>query len=495
MENFYESLAALLKTDERFLSTEGDLLRNAVYEAANNMDVKLLHLLLSNETTKTKFFKKVDDISVFDKTAFGWAINSKQFLPDSYTRFKDKIGLADGNGDLLISQGSVELVFPYKDGILEGNQKRKDDKRTEVFYNENLAPDEIDKLLSAKVFVNAAKYDKEGVHPINAFTGTDNLIIKGNNLLVMNSLLKRFEGCVDCLFADLPYYFTKNKTKSTDAFKYNTNFRLSTWLAFCKSRFAVAKRLIANSGFLVITIGTDGYCYLKVLLDEIFDVSHSPENYVGTITWRKTDNQSNVGEFANVVDYILIYRKSKNAHLGRLSLSAKAQKEYSYSDKKGKYRRANLLDRTRGTYMYDIKTPGGDVLHGPWMIEYSEYQKLEKTDGIHWPEKGYQIPYGKIYLKDSLEKGQIPSDLWDNSYGTNQRGADEIKALFGERAFPFAKPELLMMNILSMCSHKGGWFLTSALGVGLRVLLRIKWSASILVLNRWIILKNSQLND
>ena len=104
------------------------------------MDAALIKLLLTNEITKERFFADVDGIAVFDKVGFGWVINNRQFLPDSYTRFKNKIGLIDNNGEYISTSNDVELVFPYKDCVLEGGQTKEDQKRSEIFYNEMLAP-------------------------------------------------------------------------------------------------------------------------------------------------------------------------------------------------------------------------------------------------------------------------------------------------------------------------------------------------------------------
>ena len=460
--NLYENVKSVLQQDERFFSKNGELLRNAVYEAAMKMDPKLIKMLFENEETRARFFTDVDGIAVFDKVGFGWVVNNREFLPDSYTRYKNKIGLVDGKGDFISTSNDVELVFPYKDCVLEGGQTKEDQKRSEIFYNTTLAPDEVDRLLSPKVLTNARMYsvESEGVKVTN-YNG-ENLIIKGNNLLVLSSLLPEFEGQIKCIFSDPPYYFKKNK--ADDAFKYNSNFHFSTWLTFCKNRFQIAKKLLSDDGILALTIGVDGYSHIKILLDEIFDVAVNPSNYIGTITWRKTDNQSNIGYFSNVIDYVLLYRKNSTACLYNLPLSDKAIKEYSYEDENGKYRRSNLLDLTRGRNYFDVFTPDGSKLTGPWMVTKEEFDKLVRDNGIHWPESGYQIPYGKTYLKDSLEKGQITSDFWDGSYGTNQRGADEIKELFGERAFPFAKPEQLMMNILSIATKENDLVLDFCLG-------------------------------
>lgn len=122
---FYDVVLDILKQDERFFTDEGQLLRNAVYEAAMKMDSTLLKLLYNNEVTRERFFTDVEGISVFDKVGFGWVINNRQFLPDSYTRYKNKIGLVNGNGDYISTANDVELVFPYKDCVLEGGRQRK----------------------------------------------------------------------------------------------------------------------------------------------------------------------------------------------------------------------------------------------------------------------------------------------------------------------------------------------------------------------------------
>ncbi|MBR6312584.1 MAG: site-specific DNA-methyltransferase, partial [Oscillospiraceae bacterium] len=139
MANFFETVLDLLKKDDRFVAEDGSFLRNAVYEAAMKMDGRILRLLLSNDETRTRFFTDVDGVKVFDKTGFAWVINNRQFLPDSYTRYKNAVGLADENSELLSSSGRVELVFPYKDCVLEGGQTKEDQKRQEIFYNETLA--------------------------------------------------------------------------------------------------------------------------------------------------------------------------------------------------------------------------------------------------------------------------------------------------------------------------------------------------------------------
>ena len=104
MEKFFDRLLKLLKHDERFFADDGTFLRNAVYEAAMNADEKLLRLLLSEKNIAENFFSDVAGVKVFDKIKFAWTINNRQFLPDSYTRFANKIGLVDENEKFFFRQ-------------------------------------------------------------------------------------------------------------------------------------------------------------------------------------------------------------------------------------------------------------------------------------------------------------------------------------------------------------------------------------------------------
>ncbi|MCD7779163.1 MAG: hypothetical protein LUH05_00635 [Candidatus Gastranaerophilales bacterium] len=165
-KGFYFELLDLLEQDpgQRFYADNcKDLLRNKVYECAMKMDKDLIKLLLSNGRMKEKFFVDVDGTLVFDKTAFGWAINNKAFLQDSYTRFKNTIGLIDSREQFISSNNDVVLSFPYKDCVLEGGQTKEDQKRDEIYYNELLAPDDVDRLLAPKVFTNAKRYSSNNL--------------------------------------------------------------------------------------------------------------------------------------------------------------------------------------------------------------------------------------------------------------------------------------------------------------------------------------------
>ena len=305
-KNIFEITEEVLKTNSKYISEDGKLLKAVVYSDVMTMDKELLSLLLSDEKIKKRFFEEVNDIFVFDKQKFAWFIESKEFLPDSYTRYKNKIGLTH-NGDFISKSNDVVLDFPYKDCVLEGGQDKDDQKRKEIFYNETIASDEVSKMLAPKVFTNAKRYTKDGVEENINFDENDNLIIKGNNLIALSSLLEGYEGKVRCIYIDPPYYF--NKSKPADAFKYNSNFKLSSWLSFMKTRLEIAYKLLKNQGVIFCHIGEDGIHWIKILLEELFGI----DNFVETFIWKNTDNPDSLSpKSRSSVEYIICYEKNKN---------------------------------------------------------------------------------------------------------------------------------------------------------------------------------------
>ena len=116
--NLLTILTEVLQKDETFISSDGILLKNIIRQKAENLDENLISLLLDNEALREKFFIKIKDVIVFDINKFSSFINNKEFLPDSYTSFKNKIGLTTEKGDFIASSNEVVLNFPFKDCVL-----------------------------------------------------------------------------------------------------------------------------------------------------------------------------------------------------------------------------------------------------------------------------------------------------------------------------------------------------------------------------------------
>lgn len=305
MENLFNHLEqVVLRMDSRFCTEDGHLLKNNVVEAALALDPKLLHYLLADEKLKKQFFSEVDGLLVFDKVKFQRFVMNKQFLPDSYTAFKNKVGLTNENGEFLSESREVVLSWPYKDCMLEGGQTKEDAKRQEIFWNETLAPDEINRLTEPKALCHFRRYDSKGEHEATELRPDDNLIIKGNNLLALYSLRERFRNSVKLIYIDPPY------NTGNDSFGYNDSFNHSTWLTFMKNRLEVAKELLKEDGLIFINIDDCETEYLSVLLDIVFGKSCKFDKIsVKTSSSQGGFGDVNPGLISNV-ENVLIYIKN-----------------------------------------------------------------------------------------------------------------------------------------------------------------------------------------
>lgn len=308
--HLYHELEQLLRMDSRYCMDDGTLLKNRIVEDALNLNPLLVKSLLGNDKIKTVFFQDVEGVMVFDKVKFQRFVSDTQFLGGSYTMFKNKIGLTDENGRFISESREVVLSWPYKDCVLEGGQTKEEAKRNEIFWNETLAPDEVNRLTEPKVFSHFKRYDKNGEHEVEHLTNADNFIIKGNNLLALHSLKKKYAGKVKLILIDPPYFFFK--TKSSDTFCYNSNFRLSTWLTFMKDRLKAAIDLLANDGVILCHISEDGFHWLKILMEEIFKA----DNFVETFVWKNTDNPDSLSKKSRAsIEYVICFEKCKNTSM------------------------------------------------------------------------------------------------------------------------------------------------------------------------------------
>ncbi len=473
-ENLYDRIGELLKTKEEYRSEDGDLLKAKVYSDIMTMDKNLLSLLLSDEEVKKAFFLKVDDALVFDKQKFAWIIDSKEFLPDSYTSYTNKIGLTS-DGDFISKRKDVVLDFPYKDCVLEGGQTKDNQNRKEIFYNETLAQDEIRRMLDPKVFTKAKRYTKEGVEEGITFNEDDNLIIKGNNLIALASLLKRYEGQVKCIYIDSPY------NTGSDSFNYNDNFNHSSWLTFMKNRLEIAKKLLTNDGVIFVQCDDNEQAYLKVLMDDIFD----RENFVNCICVKMSETSglkmSHIRyRLPKLKEYVLLYKKGPiSLNPIRISKTDKGNlKKYA-----GYYSNIieNINDEVENwkiTPLNDYLTRNSLDLNDEEVLQYKidnaermVYRTNNKSfEGLDISKKIAEITSPKglkyiwwegkqmLFLKDYLEESI--GDLWTDlsTINLNKEGGVDLKNA--------KKPESLIKRIIELLTNRNDIVLDFFLGSG-----------------------------
>ncbi len=310
--SFNTKLTDLLKTNPNLVDDEGELLLAAVQDRAWKLDHELIRLLLSDPELKAKFFDVIDGSLLFNTNTFIEYITQKNFLDSSYTRFRNRIGFTI-DGKYLNERGEVSLAWAYKDCVLEGGQTKEEENRKEIFFNEVLAQDEINRMFDPKVLTNFTRYTIAGAEPVNEFKQDENgiikenLIIKGNNLIALHTLKNQFRGKVKLIYLDPPYNL------KGDSFGYNDSFNHSTWLTFMRNRLKIAHELLHSEGAIFVQIDLHELGYLTVLMDEIFDI----ENKVQIIAVKsaspagfKTVNPGPI----DVTEYVLFYTKDRKSY-------------------------------------------------------------------------------------------------------------------------------------------------------------------------------------
>lgn len=327
-ENFKSVLENILKKDKRLVDDSGELNVNLIHEYVSSLDEGLIELLLNEEATREKFFLKVKDVYVFKQNDFKFFLDENK-IDNSYTQYANRIGLSTG-GKFLKDINDVVLDFPYKDCILEGGQSteegtdtyfeydeneqdyiEKEAKRKEIFFNQILAKDEIDRLTEPKAFTNIKRYTEKGEENITSFNRdakeqiTDNLIIKGNNLLALHALKEQFQGKIKLIYIDPPY------NTGGDSFAYNDNFNHSSWLTFTRNRMIEAKKLLANDGVILVQCDHHELGYLNLLLDEVFGKENKIQHIAVKVASPSGFKAVNPGPI-DVMEDIFFYAKNKS---------------------------------------------------------------------------------------------------------------------------------------------------------------------------------------
>lgn len=470
--HLYHELEQLLRMNSRYCMDNGTLLKNRIVEDALSLNPLLVKLLLGNDKIKAVFFQDVEGVMVFDKVKFQRFVSDTQFLGGSYTMFKNKIGLTDENGRFISESREVVLSWPYKDCVLEGGQTKEEAKRNEIFWNETLAPDEVNRLTEPKVFSHFKRYDKNGEHEVEHLTNADNFIIKGNNLLALHSLKKKYAGKVKLIYIDPPYFF--RKSPSSDTFKYNSNFRLSTWLTFMRDRLECAKDLLQTSGTIWINMGDDGMHYLKMVADQVFGSEH----FVGTLPRRTRNGKSDVPfNFSQDFDWLLVYTNvdEKKSVMGRTV----ERTYYETDDFPGKpWRLADLTKQTtakeRGNSFFTMVDPKTGKEYPAsekrtWCVTKDTFQYHYNRGYIVFPDDydflNISKPYSRKFKYEDDANGKLSSVISDCQIQQflkallydckNETGNDEIDQLFGRDEFGYAKPENLVKTIMEVTTCEG----------------------------------------
>ena len=485
--SFNTKLINLLKTNHNLVDDEGELLIAAVQDRAWKIDHDLVKLLLSDEEIKGKFFDEIEEHWVFNINTFLEYISQKNFLDNSYTRFRNRIGLTI-DGKYLSERGEVALAFPYKDCVLEGGQTKEEEKRKEIFFNEVLAQDEINRMFDPKVLTNFTRYTTAGKLPVKEIKRDENgvirenLIIKGNNLIALHTLKQQFRGKVKLIYIDPPY------NTGNDSFGYNDNFNHSTWLTFMKNRLEVARDLLSFEGLIFVQCDDYEQAYLKVLMDEVFNI----ENFIATMTIVTDARVRNYQALSKTHEFICVYSKSKNFTLYQLTDDSK---QFSFLDGNGGFDIYELRNRnikfninnrpnlfypfylnpnnqdSNGFFEISLEKKSGWVevlpLKSQGVQTVWRWGKEKASDNLNTVLFGRKSSSGYQIIKKYRGREKSLSSVWSDNKILTDRGTLELKALFeNQKVFNYPKPEELIKRIIQLSTEKGDIVLDFFAGSG-----------------------------
>ncbi|MFP6020568.1 DNA methyltransferase [Helicobacter pylori] len=444
-------------------------------------DEKLLTFMLEHENAndyKNAFFKMIANTLVFNKEALLECLEIKE-LENSFTRFKNKIGLYS-QGRPIKSSELVVLNFPFKDNVLLGNAKDNSTKSKECFYHEVLHKKEIDTLLNKKAL---CRFEMHGEGDLkNALKDKNtNYLIKGNNLIALHSLKKKFAKQVKCIYIDPPY------NTGNDSFNYNDNFNHSSWLVFMKNRLESAREFLSDDGVIFVQCDDNEQAYLKVLMDEIF----LRENFVSCITHIVKPEGRMYGQVAKTHEYILVYAKNINNLI--FNEIEKEGHAFSYVDEKGGFDLQGLENRNFRAFnglnipslRYELFIDENQKDSNGFMPVFGEYRDgltevfPDSRNGFdlvwRWgKEKALKENHSLVgVFKDRLRVFQkvrsnttrAKSIFWDKSMIT-QKGTEEVKQIFKTQIFDFPKPEALISRILEIATNENDLVLDFFAGSG-----------------------------
>ncbi len=485
---FSERLIELLKTDARFIDDAGELVKAAVIDRAWKIDHDLVRLLLADADIKAKFFDEIVGHWIFNLNTFIDYISDKNFLADSYTRFRNRIGL-NIDGKFLRERGEVSLVWPYKDCVLEGGQTKEEEKRKEIFFNEILAQDEIDRLFDPKALTNWKRYTVDGERKMREIRRDgrgmirENLIIRGNNLLALHTLRKQFRGKVKLIYIDPPY------NTGSDSFGYNDHFNHSSWLTFMKNRLDVTRELLQDEGIIFIHSDDQEMHYLKLVADDIF----GKDNFIATVPRKTRSGKSDVPyKLSQDFDWMLMYTKgaSKKDTLFQRAVSRKYYKTPDFPDDEWRLsdltKQTTIQERPKSNFtLINPRNKQGFSVNPnrSWAITVDTVDEYLRSKKIVFPGDydflDLKRPAMRVFKSeeiakkgDDFDKAYVSSNFLNQAMDellksmVNKKGTDEIVELFGSKVFAYPKTELLIQRIIEYTTKERDIVLDFHLGSG-----------------------------
>lgn len=294
---------------------------------------------------------------------------------------------------------------------------------------------------------------------------TENLLIKGDNLLALKALQPELTGEIKLVYIDPPF-------NTGQAFEhYEDGIEHSIWLTMMRDRLSIVKDLLSEKGSVWVHLDDTEAHYCKLLMDEIF----GRKNFVNTIIWQKKHTRSNDAKWlSDNHDFILVYAKDKlNWKRNLLPRTEATDEGYSNidNDPRGVWASGPCHAKTPNSKdIYPIKTPSGRQVMPPpgtsWRFSRENFNKLIDDNRIYFGSSGNNVPRYKRFLSE-VQTGLVPLTIWlKDEVGDNQEAKKEVKAFDKKEIFTTPKPERLIQRIIEIATNEGDFVLDSFAGSG-----------------------------
>jgi adenine-specific DNA-methyltransferase len=307
-----------------------------------------------------------------------------------------------------------------------------------------------------------SKFYPESEYPENYPKDWKNLLIWGDNKLVMSSLIKQgWAGKINLIYIDPPFFtgadFTVRTTVGEEqiekepsiieerAYKDTWSGGIASYLKYMYERLVLMRELLAENGAIYVHLDWHVGHYVKVMMDEIFGY----ENFRNEVVWRRAYSHNDGNKFGRIHDSLLWYSKTKDYTWNRVFIpydKKYIEKNYPHIDEKtGKrYRSVSMNAAGSGPPRYF----GKNLLSPPpgthWRWSQERINEALEQGIIYFTKSG--VPRYKQFLEDI--EGLTVQDLWIDFMAVSSQ-SDELLS------FDTQKPEALLKRIILASSNPG----------------------------------------
>jgi adenine specific DNA methylase Mod len=232
------------------------------------------------------------------------------------------------------------------------------------------------------------------------------LLIKGNNLDVMVSLLNEYKGKIDLIYIDPPYLTGLNFKTKDGKFAYTDKFTLDDYLQFIYERLFLMSLLLKDTGSIYVHVDYRTSAYIRLMLDEIF----GDDSFTNEIIWAYATGGASKNSYAKKHDTLLYYRKNKDIYIFNSSDIMMKRTEKSL-------KRAKNQNGARYSNTNDTKYPTDN-----WQdIQALNPMEIERTG---YPTQKPEALLERI-IKASSNEGDLVADFFCGS-GTTLAVAQKL---------------------------------------------------------------------